>query len=81
MVENSRLQAYCARRNRTTHTSKELLLFPHGCSENTEFANFRIRISKIAEIVKNCKACRITNVVTKEKNPSNRFRGTKPRVY
>jgi hypothetical protein len=36
---------------------------------------------KIADIVKNWKACPLTNLVANEKNPSNRFMGTKPGAY
>jgi hypothetical protein len=37
--------------------------------------------SKIAEIVKKSKVSQLTNSVTNEKNPINRSRGIKPRVY
>lgn len=55
------------------HTSEDSLLFPHGCPENTGFANIKTRDanSKIANIVKNYKAGQLTNAVTKEKNPGN----------
>jgi hypothetical protein len=36
---------------------------------------------KIAEIVKDCKACQLSNAVTNEKNPCTQFQSTKPRVY
>lgn len=48
-----------------------------------QYANIRIRDanSKIAKIVKNCKACQLTNAVANEKKPSSMFRCTKPRAY
>ena len=47
-----------------------------------QYANIRIRVANlnIAEIVKNVKACQLTNAGA-EKNPSNLFRGRKPRAY
>jgi hypothetical protein len=33
------------------------------------------------ETTQNWKACPLTNLVANEKNPSNRFMGTKPGVY
>ena len=65
-----------------TH-SEDPQLFPHGRLYNIGFANIRIAgaNSKIAEMVKNCKACQLTNIVDNEKNPDSWFRGTKPRLY
>lgn len=46
-------------------------------------ANTKIKDAnlKVAEIVKNCKACQLTNTVANQKNPGNRFRDTKPKAY
>ena len=36
---------------------------------------------KIVEIVKDCKACQLTNAFTNKKDPNNQYWRTKPRVY
>nr|XP_034374834.1 cadherin-related family member 3-like [Arvicanthis niloticus] len=76
MVENSRLQVHVPEEIGLHIHQKIPLLFPNGCLENTGFANISIRDgnSQIAEIVKKCKVYQLTNVVTNEKNPGNRFR-------
>jgi hypothetical protein len=46
-------------------------------------SHIRIRDAnlKIAKIVKNCKACQLTNVVDNKKNPSTRYWSIKPGIY
>ena len=36
---------------------------------------------KIVEIVKDCKACQLTNAVTNERDPNNQYWSTQSRVY
>ena len=37
----------CQKRNEITHTSEDPLPFPHGCTDNTGFANIKIRDAKL----------------------------------
>lgn len=54
----------------------------HCSLEHPENAGFDIRIRDAnSKTVTKCKACQLTNTVANEKNPGNKFRGTKPRVY
>ena len=81
-TKNNRLQSYYARRIDSIHTSEDSLLLPFGHPENAG-SDIMIRDtnSKIAEIIKNCKTCQLTNAVTNERNLDNSFRYTKLRAY
>lgn len=82
MVEGSKLQTNYTGENESTSTQKDPLLFTKSAGLSPPVP-LRIRDanSKIAEIVKNCKACHLSNAVASEKNPSTQNWGTKPGVY
>ena len=75
-MENSRLQT----QKQIVPKKKDYSYFRRSSHKGDQRMQALIRFMD-AKIVKKCKAWTLTNVVANDKNPSNRFKGTKPRVY